>query len=110
MSPRKFSIFWLLCLIAGLGVLAWGGSWILAERRFQAGLKQAKADMDAKRFEVAGAWLFLYGFARFFLSFYYAGSEALPVPELMAVLGVIAGGVLWLRHTKPEAAGAKAVP
>ncbi len=49
--------------------------------------------------EVAGAWLFLYGFARFFLSFFYTGSEALPVSELMAFLGVIAGGVLWLRRT-----------
>ena len=29
----------------------------LAERRFQAGLKKARADIDARRFEAAGRWL-----------------------------------------------------
>ncbi|MGP0068326.1 MAG: FG-GAP-like repeat-containing protein [Isosphaeraceae bacterium] len=57
MRPRRASLIVLLCLIAGLGALYRPALSILAERRFQAGLKQAKADMDAKRFGAAGAWL-----------------------------------------------------
>ena len=47
----------LLCLTAGLIVLCWGASWTVAEWQFRAGLKKAKADMDAKRFATAGRWL-----------------------------------------------------
>lgn len=37
--------------------LGWLVSWVVAEWHFQAGLKQAKADMDSRRFEAAGRWL-----------------------------------------------------
>ena len=47
-----------LCLTAGLSSLWAGGRCGSSqERRFQAGLKQAKADIDARRFEAAGRWL-----------------------------------------------------
>ncbi|MBB6145521.1 phosphatidylglycerol:prolipoprotein diacylglycerol transferase [Silvibacterium bohemicum] len=48
--------------------------------------------------EMAGMWLFLYGFASFFLSFYRAGTDALSFTQLLAVLAVIAGGALWARR------------
>lgn len=52
--------------------------------------------------EIAGAWLFLYGIARFFLEF-FRGDEAalvagLTLPQVLAILAVIAGGALWLRR------------
>jgi phosphatidylglycerol:prolipoprotein diacylglycerol transferase len=52
--------------------------------------------------EMAGAWLFLYGFASFFLSFYRAGTEALSLTQIIAVLAVITGGALWARRTTRE--------
>jgi tetratricopeptide (TPR) repeat protein len=42
-----------MCLTASVLMLALGGWWILAERRFQAGLRLAKAEMDSGRFEAA---------------------------------------------------------
>jgi tetratricopeptide (TPR) repeat protein len=46
-----------LWLAGGLISLAWGGSWTWAAWRFQTGLKQAKADLTAGRFESARRWL-----------------------------------------------------
>ncbi len=52
--------------------------------------------------EVAGAWLFLYGLCRFFVEF-FRGDEvrllggACSLPQVLAVVGVLAGGALWLR-------------
>jgi phosphatidylglycerol:prolipoprotein diacylglycerol transferase len=46
--------------------------------------------------ELAGAWLFLYGFSSFFLSFYRAGSGAVPAAQPMAV------GALWARRQRRE--------
>ena len=57
MRLRLISLFWLLCAVAGSSALCWGGVWLLAERRFQTGLKQAKADIAAQRFELAAKWL-----------------------------------------------------
>ncbi len=62
--------------------------------------------------ETAGAWLFLYGLCRFFVVFYRGNAElvrggALTVAQLMAMVAVLAGGVLWLRrdpHPAPPAA------
>ena len=54
MRPRRF--FW-FCGVASLLALGWLASWVVAERQFQAGLKQAKADMDSRRFEAARRWL-----------------------------------------------------
>ena len=60
---------------------------------------------------MAGAWLFLYGVARFFLEF-MRGDETrervlggvLTPPQALAVLGVIVGGALWMRRTsEPDA-------
>lgn len=53
--------------------------------------------------ETAGAWLFLYGMCRFFVEFYRGNAEhvlggALTVAQLLAVVAVVAGGVLWLRR------------
>jgi len=62
-----------------------------------------------KRFEgqVIGAYLFLYGFARFFLEFLRADPErgsvfggALTGVQLISVCLVIAGGILWLRRSQ----------
>jgi len=52
--------------------------------------------------ELAGAWLFLYGIARFFIEF-FRGDEApvlagLTLPQMLAILAVLAGGALWLRR------------
>jgi phosphatidylglycerol:prolipoprotein diacylglycerol transferase len=52
--------------------------------------------------EMAGAWLFLYGIARFFIEF-FRGDEApviaaLTVPQVLAIVAVLAGGALWLRR------------
>jgi phosphatidylglycerol:prolipoprotein diacylglycerol transferase len=61
--------------------------------------------------QVAGAWLFLYGVARFFLEF-MRGDETrervlggvLTPSQALAVLGVIVGGALWMRRTsEPDA-------
>lgn len=61
--------------------------------------------------EIAGAWLFLYGLARFFIEF-FRGDEApvvagLTLPQLLAILAVLAGGALWLRRA-PESSLAAA--
>ena len=52
--------------------------------------------------ELAGAWLFLYGLARFFLEF-FRGDETpvlagLTLPQVLAVFAVLAAGALWLRR------------
>jgi enediyne biosynthesis protein E4 len=47
----------LLSLTAAVFVLGGGALWVLAERRFQAGLNKARADVEAGRFEEAGRWL-----------------------------------------------------
>jgi enediyne biosynthesis protein E4 len=47
----------LLLLSATLFVLGWGALWIVAERRFQAGLQRARADIESGRYEAAGRWL-----------------------------------------------------
>jgi phosphatidylglycerol:prolipoprotein diacylglycerol transferase len=51
--------------------------------------------------ELAGAWLFLYGVARFFIEF-FRGDEApviagVTLPQVLAVFAVLAAGALWLR-------------
>lgn len=57
--------------------------------------------------EIAGAWLFLYGIARFFVEFFRSDAEtrmfggALTLAQALAVLGVVAGAALWLRRTSP---------
>lgn len=61
--------------------------------------------------ELAGAWLFLYGVARFFIEF-FRGDEApvvagLTLPQVLAILAVVAGGTLWLR--RPSEAAVPAV-
>lgn len=53
--------------------------------------------------ETAGAWLFLYGLCRFFVEFCRGNAQhvfggALTVAQLLAVVAVVAGGVLWLRR------------
>jgi phosphatidylglycerol:prolipoprotein diacylglycerol transferase len=52
--------------------------------------------------EIMGAWLFLYGFARFFMEFYRGDAGrgsvfdgAVTVTQLLAALMVVLGGVLW---------------
>jgi phosphatidylglycerol:prolipoprotein diacylglycerol transferase len=52
--------------------------------------------------ELAGAWLFLYGFSSFFLSFYRAGSGALPISQPIAIAAVVAGGAMWARRKSPR--------
>lgn len=60
--------------------------------------------------QVIGAYLFLYGFARFFLEF-LRGDEgrgrvfggAMSGTQLIAILLVIAGGLLWLRRSPKTA-------
>jgi enediyne biosynthesis protein E4 len=61
MRPRWVSLF---CLAAVLLLLGLGVLWTLAELRFQAGLKQAKADIAARRFDAAGRWLAAQSVAR----------------------------------------------
>lgn len=55
--------------------------------------------------EIAGAWLFLYGLARFLMEFLrgdggrgHVFGGALSFPQAVAVLMVLAGGMLWLKH------------
>jgi enediyne biosynthesis protein E4 len=57
MRRRWVLLFWLLCVVAGLSAVCVGGLRLVQDRRFQAGLKQAKSDIDAGRFEAAGRWL-----------------------------------------------------
>ena len=54
MHSRWLSWLSLAAIVVALG---WGAARILAERRFQAGLKKAEADIDSSRFEAAGRWL-----------------------------------------------------
>jgi len=51
--------------------------------------------------EIAGVWLFLYGFSSFFLSFYYAGPGSIPLAQPLGIAAVIAGAALWVRR-KPR--------
>ncbi len=63
--------------------------------------------------QVIGAYLFLYGFARYFLEF-LRGDEgrgvlfhgAMTGTQLISILMVIAGGVLWLRRERPRSPAA----
>jgi phosphatidylglycerol---prolipoprotein diacylglyceryl transferase len=48
--------------------------------------------------ELAGAWLFLYGFASVFLSFYR--TDAVSFAQPLAFVAVIAGGALWARRKR----------
>jgi phosphatidylglycerol:prolipoprotein diacylglycerol transferase len=57
--------------------------------------------------QVIGAYMFLYGIARFFLEFVRGDPErgslfggALTGTQFISILLVIAGGALWLRRTK----------
>jgi phosphatidylglycerol:prolipoprotein diacylglycerol transferase len=57
--------------------------------------------------EVLGAYLFLYGFARFFLEFLRDDPDrgsvfhnTMSVTQLIAILMVVLGGVLWIRRGK----------
>jgi len=60
--------------------------------------------------EIAGTWLFLYGVSRYFVEFLRGDAArhpllngAVTLAQVMAVAGVILGGVLWLgATTKPE--------
>lgn len=61
--------------------------------------------------EVIGAYLFLYGIARFFLEFLRADPErgevfgnALSGTQLISIFLVVAGGLLWLRPKKKKTA------
>lgn len=61
--------------------------------------------------ELAGAWLFLYGLARFFVEFFRGDQRALiaglSLPQVLAIFAVIAGGALWLRRSpQPQALAA----
>jgi len=58
--------------------------------------------------EVAGAWLFLYGLCRFFVEFFrgdLAGpvmfSHVFTLAQVLSLLAVIVGGILWLQR-KPR--------
>ena len=53
MRPRP-RVFWFFAGLPRLLALGWLTSWVIGERHFQAGLKQARADMDSRRFEAAG--------------------------------------------------------
>jgi phosphatidylglycerol:prolipoprotein diacylglycerol transferase len=65
--------------------------------------------------QVIGAYMFLYGFARFFLEFLRADPErgsvfggAMSVTQLVSIGLVIAGGFLWMRRSQPAPAAAVA--
>jgi hypothetical protein len=49
---RRRWVSW-ACLAGGLIALGWGASWTFVEWRFQTGLKQAKVDFAARRFDAA---------------------------------------------------------
>lgn len=70
-----------------------------------------------KKFEgqVIGAYLFLYGVARYFLEFIRDDPDrgsmfggAMTGTQFISILLVIAGGILWLRRAAPRAALARA--
>ncbi len=46
-----------VCLTTSLLALGWGASWIFMERRFQSGLKNARARIASGQFEIARLWL-----------------------------------------------------
>ncbi|MGH9601922.1 MAG: prolipoprotein diacylglyceryl transferase, partial [Terriglobales bacterium] len=84
-------IYEFLVELANFGVLMW----LFRRRSFDG--------------QVIGAYLFLYGFARFFLEFLRGdpgrGSlfhGAMTGTQLISILMVIAGGVLWLRRERPR--------
>jgi phosphatidylglycerol---prolipoprotein diacylglyceryl transferase len=59
--------------------------------------------------EVAGAWLFLYGVARFFLEFLRGDPArepllrgAVTLAQVLGIAGVFLGAALWLRKGAPE--------
>jgi phosphatidylglycerol---prolipoprotein diacylglyceryl transferase len=73
--------------------------------------------LKRKRFDgqVMGAYLFIYGIARFFLEFLRADPERgsafnglMSLTQLISILMVIAGGVLWMRRSEPRPAVARA--
>ena len=77
--------------------------WMGRRRRDQAG-------------EMAGAWLFLYGVTRFFLDFYRGGATglrffggALTLAQLLAMLAVLAGGLLLMRRSHRPALAAASI-
>ena len=62
------------------------------------------------RSQVIGAYLFLYGFARYFLEFLRGDPErgmvfggAMSVSQFVSILLVVAGGSLWMRRTPAPA-------
>jgi len=66
-----------------------------------------------KRFDgqVIGAYMFIYGIARFFLEFLRADPERgsvfnglMTLTQFISILLVIAGGVLWMRRSEPRPA------
>jgi enediyne biosynthesis protein E4 len=50
---------WVSLLFLGITLLAlgWGALWIRSERRFQSGLNNVRAQIEAKQFDVARRWL-----------------------------------------------------
>ena len=57
--------------------------------------------------EIAGAWLFLYGLARFFLEFFRGDEPALvgglTLPQMLAICAVIGAGAFWYApRPKPQ--------
>ena len=73
--------------------------------------------LKRKKFDgqIIGAYLFLYGFARFFLEFLRGDPDrgslfggAISVVQLISIGFVIAGGLLWLRRPAPKPAIAAA--
>ncbi len=65
--------------------------------------------------QIIGAYMFLYGFARFFMEFIRddpgRGSVfggALSGTQLISILLVLAGGAMWLRRTQPQQVAARA--
>jgi phosphatidylglycerol---prolipoprotein diacylglyceryl transferase len=82
-------------------------TWLLLHRESAA--TQVPSALVLRNGEIMGAWLFLYGVARFFIEFYRGdpgrGSifgGMLTVTQLIAVGMVVAGGLLWIQ-TRPEA-------
>ena len=53
---RSRWVSWLFLAATAL-LVGWGALWTVAERRFQAGLQQARMDIESNRFEAAGRWL-----------------------------------------------------
>lgn len=59
--------------------------------------------------EIAGTWLFLYGLLRFLLEFLRGDLARAPLlggfvtlAQMLAVVGVVAGGLLWLRRNPAD--------